>query len=130
MRLQGRKIYKGKIEGEVLRTTDDISFYGGVDPETGEVVEKDHELEGKSVAGKILVFPTGKGSTVGSYVLYALSKAGKAPLAIVNKTMDPVVAVGCIISEIPAVDQIDIGTLSNGQKVEVDAESAVVTILE
>ena len=130
MKLQGRKIYKGKIEGEVLRTTDDISFYGGVDPETGEVVEKDHELEGKSVSGKILVFPTGKGSTVGSYVLYALSKAGKAPLAIVNKTMDPVVAVGCIISEIPAVDQIEIGELSNGQRVEVDAESAVVTVLE
>ena len=130
MKLQGRKIYKGKIEGEVLRTVDDISFYGGVDPETGEVVEKDHELEGKSVAGKILVFPTGKGSTVGSYVLYALSKAGKAPLAIVNTTMDPVVAVGCIISEIPAVDQIDIGELNNGQRVEVDAESAVVTVLE
>ena len=114
--MQGRKIFKGKVTGEALVTGDDISFYGGCDPETGEIVEKGHHLEGKSVSGKILVFPTGKGSTVGSYVLYALKKANKAPLAIVNSTTDPVVAVGCIISEIPAVDQIDIGKLKLDKK--------------
>jgi len=128
--MQGRKIFKGKVVGEALVTGDDISFYGGCDPETGEIVEKGHHLEGKSVAGKILVFPSGKGSTVGSYVLYALKKAEKAPLAIVNKIMDPVVAVGCIISEIPAVDQIDIGKIQNGQKIEVDADNGVVTLIE
>jgi predicted aconitase with swiveling domain len=128
--MQGRKIFKGKVTGEALVTRDDISFYGGCDPETGEIVEKGHHLEGKSISGKILVFPTGKGSTVGSYVLYALKKADKAPLAIINKTTDPVVAVGCIISEIPAVDQIDIGKIKNGQKVEVDAENGVVSIIE
>jgi uncharacterized protein len=128
--MQGRKIFKGKVVGEALVTGDDISFYGGCDPETGEIVEKDHHLEGKSVSGKILVFPSGKGSTVGSYVLYALKKADKAPLAIVNKVMDPVVAVGCIISEIPAVDQIDIGKIKNGQKIEVDADNGVVTLIE
>lgn len=128
--MQGRKIFKGKVVGEALVTGDDISFYGGCDPETGEIVEKDHHLEGKSVSGKILVFPSGKGSTVGSYVLYALRKADKAPLAIVNKVMDPVVAVGCIISEIPAVDQIDIGKIKNGQKIEVDADNGVVTLIE
>lgn len=128
--MQGRKIFKGKITGEALVTGDDISFYGGCDPETGEIVEKGHHLEGKSVSGKVLVFPSGKGSTVGSYVLYALKKAEKAPLAIVNKIMDPVVAVGCIISEIPAVDQIDIGKIQNGQKIEVDADNGVVTLIE
>jgi uncharacterized protein len=128
--MQGRKIFKGKVVGEALVTGDDISFYGGCDPETGEIVEKDHHLEGKSVSGKILVFPSGKGSTVGSYVLYALKKADKAPLAIVNKIMDPVVAVGCIISEIPAVDQIDITKIKNGQKIEVDADNGVVTLIE
>ena len=128
--MQGRKIFKGKVVGEALVTGDDISFYGGCDPETGEIVEKGHHLEGKSVSGKILVFPSGKGSTVGSYVLYALKKADKAPLAIVNKVMDPVVAVGCIISEIPAVDQIDIGIIENGQKIEVDADNGVVTLIE
>ena len=130
MNLKGRKIYKGKVAGEILLTTHDISFYGGCDPDTGEIVEKGHELEGKSVAGKILVFPTGKGSTVGSYVLYALSKAGKAPLAIINRETDPVVAVGSIISEIPTIDRIDIGKLENGQKVEVDADKGVVSIVE
>lgn len=128
--MKGRKIFKGKVTGEALVTNDDISFYGGCDPETGEIVEKGHHLEGKSVSGKILVFPTGKGSTVGSYVLYALKKANKAPLAIVNKTTDPVVAVGCIISEIPAVDQIDIGNIKTGQKVEVDAENGVVSVID
>lgn len=128
--MQGRKIFKGKVVGEALVTGDDISFYGGCDPETGEIVEKGHHLEGKSVSGKVLVFPSGKGSTVGSYVLYALKKAEKAPLAIVNKIMDPVVAVGCIISEIPAVDQIDIVKIQNGQKIEVDADNGVVTLIE
>lgn len=128
--MQGRKIFKGKVIGEALVTGDDISFYGGCDPETGEIVEKGHHLEGKSIAGKVLVFPSGKGSTVGSYVLYALKKAEKAPLAIVNKIMDPVVAVGCIISEIPAVDQIEIEKITTGQKIEVDADNGVVTLVE
>lgn len=128
--MQGRKIYGGKVIGEALVTGDDISFYGGCDPETGEIIEKGHNLEGKSVSGKILVFPSGKGSTVGSYVLYALKKAEKAPLAIVNRVMDPVVAVGCIISEIPAVDQIEIEKIKTGQKIEVDASNGVVTLIE
>jgi predicted aconitase with swiveling domain len=126
--MKGRKIFGGRAEGEALVTSDDISFYGGCDPETGEIVEKGHELEGQSVSGKILVFPTGKGSTVGSYVLYALKKAGKAPLGIVNNSTDPVVAVGCIISEIPAVDQIDIEKISSGQRLEIDADNGVVSL--
>lgn len=128
--MKGRKIFKGKATGEALVTGEDISFYGGCDPETGKIVEKGHQLEGKSVSGKILVFPTGKGSTVGSYVLYALKKADKAPLAIINKTTDPVVAVGCIISEIPTVDQIEIEEIKTGQKVEVDADKGVVSVVE
>ena len=126
MKLEGRKIFKGKVEGEALVTKDDISFYGGVDPATGNVVEKGHELEGQSVAGKILVFPEGKGSTVGSYVLYNLKKRGKAPLAIINKECETIVAVGCIISEIPCVDKIEIEKIKTGDKVSVDAENGLV----
>ncbi len=128
--MQGRKIFKGRVIGEALVTGEDISFYGGCDPETGEIVEKGHNLEGKSIAGKILVFPSGKGSTVGSYVLYALRRAEKAPLAIVNRIMDPIVAVGCIISEIPAVDEIEIDKIKTGHKIEVDADNGVVTPVE
>ncbi|MFX1367546.1 MAG: DUF126 domain-containing protein [Promethearchaeota archaeon] len=125
---QGRRIYKGKAAGEALVTNVDLSFYGGVDPETGEVVEKDHPLEGKSVSGKVLVMPSGKGSTVGSYVLYALKKAEKAPIAIINIETDPVIAVGSIISEIPTVDRIEIDKIETGQKLEVDADRGIVTI--
>ncbi|MCK5150791.1 MAG: DUF126 domain-containing protein [Candidatus Thorarchaeota archaeon] len=127
--MKGRKIFGGKTQGEILATKDDISFFGGCDPETGIIVEKGHQLEGQSISSKVLVFPTGKGSTVGSYVLYALSKAGKAPLAIINESTDPIVAVGCIISEIPAVDQIDIDQLKTGQKVKIDADNGVISIL-
>ena len=86
MKLQGRKIYQGRAEGEALVTSMGISFFGGVDPECGVVVEKGHELEGQAICGKILVFPTGKGSTVGSYTLYRLKKAGLAPAAIIAIT--------------------------------------------
>jgi predicted aconitase with swiveling domain len=120
MKLQGRKIYKGHAEGEALVTKGGISFYGGVDPDTGKVVEVGHELEGRSVAGKILVFPTGKGSTVGSYTMYRMKKNNMAPAAIVNQKIDTIIAVGCIISEIPCIDQIEVGKIKTGQKVIVD----------
>ena len=122
MKMQGRKICTGTAEGEIIATKDGISFYGGIDPKTGIVLEKGHELEGKSVAGKILVFPQGKGSTVGSYVLYNLKKNGKAPLAIVNKECETIVAVGCIISEIPCIDRIEIEKLQTGMKAKLNAE--------
>ncbi len=128
MELKGRKIFKGETKGEALVTKDGISFYGGVDPDTGEVVEKGHELEGQSVAGKVLVFPEGKGSTVGSYVLYNLKRNGKAPLAIINKECETIVAVGCIISEIPCVDKIDIEKIKTGDTVSVNAEEGIVEL--
>jgi predicted aconitase with swiveling domain len=74
--------------------------------------------------------PSGKGSTVGSYVLYSLKKAEKAPVAIINKETDPVIAVGSIISEIPTVDGIDIEKIQTGQRVEVDADRGIVSIVE
>jgi uncharacterized protein len=120
MILKGRSIYAGQASGEALVTTQGISFFGGVDPETGIVVEKGHSLEGQCISGKILVFPTGKGSTVGSYTLYRLKKAGKAPAAILNRECETITAVGCIISEIPCVDQIPIEQIMNGTTIIVD----------
>jgi predicted aconitase with swiveling domain len=120
MELKGRIIYKGKGEAEALVTSMPISFYGGVDPNTGVVIEKGHELQGISVKGKILVFPTGKGSTVGSYTLYRMKKNGTAPAGMVNKECETVVAVGAIISEIPCADKIDISKIKTGDKVSVE----------
>lgn len=108
MNLTGRIIFDGEAHGQVLVSGMGISFYGGVDPLTGRVVEKGHDLEGQCVAGRVLVFPTGKGSTVGSYTLYRLKKAGLAPAAIINQECEPITAVGCIIAEIPCIDQVDL----------------------
>jgi predicted aconitase with swiveling domain len=128
MELKGRIISKGKAQEEALATSMPISFYGGVDPNTGEVIEKGHELQGKSVKGKILVFPTGKGSTVGSYTLYRLKKNGVAPAGIINRECETVVAVGAIISEIPCVDKIDISKIATGDLIRI--ENDVVTLMQ
>jgi hypothetical protein len=128
MKLKGRRIYKGVAEGEAIVTKDGISFYGGVDPDTGKVVEVGHELEGQSITGKILVFPMGKGSTVGSYTLYRMKKNNTAPAAIVNKQIDTIIAVGCIISEIPCVDKIDVNEIRSGQKLFVNGSEGTVEV--
>ncbi len=108
MKLKGRIIYGGEAEGDALVTSQPISFYGGVDPASGEVIERGHELQGECVKDRVLVFPHGKGSTVGSYILYRLSKSGVAPSAIINARCETIVAVGAIISGIPCVDMIDL----------------------
>ena len=128
MKLEGRKIFKGIAEGEAIVTKDGISFYGGVDPDTGKVIEVGHELEGQSVTGKVLVFPTGKGSTVGSYTMYRMKKNNTAPAAIVNEQIDTIIAVGCIISEIPCVDRIDIGNIKTGQRLIVNGSEGTVEV--
>jgi phosphomecalonate degydratase small subunit len=129
MKLKGRTIYAGVAEGEALVTTMGISFFGGVDPDTGVVVERSHELQGKSIAGKVLVFPSGKGSTVGSYTLYRLRYAGLAPAAILNAECETITAVGCIIAEIPCLDQIAIQELTSGDRIRVDGIQGIVEIL-
>jgi len=130
MIIKCRAIFKGNVKGEALVSPEAISFYGGVDPNTGIIIEKGHFLEGKSIKGKILIFPQGKGSTVGSYILYRLKKNGVAPLGIINRECDTVVAVGAIISEIPLVDKPNIDPIKNiktGQIVEIKDNEIVVS---
>ena len=112
--MKGRVIFKidEEIKAEALVSKEPIGFLGGVDPNTGEVLEGD--IKGQFVKDKILVFPTGKGSTVGSYVLYQLKKNNVAPKAIINSEAEPIVVVGAIISEIPMIDKIDISSINQG----------------
>jgi len=128
--LKGRPIVSGQSRGKALVSKKPISFLGGIDPETGRVVEKDHDLKDQSVKGTVLCFPHGHGSTVGSYVLYSLAKKGVGPKAIINATADPVVVVGAVIAEIPMIDHIDISQIGTGDTVEVDGEKGTVKILE
>jgi len=126
--LKGRPIVPGKAKGIALVSAKPISFLGGVDPETGVVIEREHDLYGKSIKDSILCFPSGHGSTVGSFVLYSLAKRGLAPRAIINTVADPVVIVGAIIANIPMVDEIDITKISTGDIVEIDGESGIIRI--
>ena len=108
MIIHGRSISRGTGTGKILVSPAPISFLSGVDPDTGIVVEKGHPLEGQSVAKTVLVFPFGKGSTVGSYVLYALAKNGHAPAAIINTEAEAIIATGAIIGNIPMIDRTEI----------------------
>jgi hypothetical protein len=121
-------ISPGKARGEALVSKAPLGFYGGIDPKTGIVVEKGHELEGQRVEGKVLVFPNGKGSTVGSYVIYGLKKNGVAPAAIVNRETETIVATGVILAGIPCVDKIDIDKIKTGDKLVVDADNGAVEV--
>ena len=126
--MKGRTISPGKARSEAMVSMEPIGFYGGIDPKTGLVIEKGHELEGKSVKDKILVFPQGKGSTVGSYIIYGLKKNGMAPAAIINKETETIVATGAILAGIPCVDGIDIEKIKMGDKLKVDADEATVEV--
>lgn len=133
IKLKGRTISRGRAEGEVLLSRDPISFLGSVDPKTGMIIEEKHALAGKSIKGKVLVFPHGKGSTVGSYVMYQLKKNGTAPAAIVNLETEPIVAVGAIISEIPLVDKLDRNpyeVLNNGDLVLVNGSEGYIELIK
>lgn len=122
--MRGRMISPGKAKGVAIVSKEPIGFYGGIDPKTGIVIERGHELEGKCVKDKVLVFPCGKGSTVGPYVIYGLKKNGVAPAAIVNRETETIVATGVILAGIPCVDGIDIEKIKTGDKLIVDADEA------
>jgi predicted aconitase with swiveling domain len=131
MLLKGRSISRGKATGPALVSKDPISFLGGIDPKTGTVIEKGHALQGKNVKGKVLIFPGGKGSTVGSYVIYQLKKNGMAPAAIINVSSEPIVAVGAIISDIPMVDSLErdpVDAIKDGEAVTVDGTAGTVEV--
>ncbi len=130
MKLRGKRVVGGKAEGELIVSKKPLSFLGGVDPETGIVTDAESDIRGQSIAGKILAFPRGKGSTVGSYVIYALKKNGKAPKAIIVGEAETIVATGAIIAGIPMVQGIDVSKLKTGQRVRINADEGEVEVLD
>lgn len=126
-----RIISKGKDSGNALVTKDPISFLGGVDPKTGIVIDKKHELYNECITDKILVIPSGKGSTVGSYIIYQMAKNNTAPRAIICQKAEPIIAIGAIISKIPMVDNPDvdiINTINTNDEITVDADNSTIVI--
>jgi predicted aconitase with swiveling domain len=124
---RGRGISRGRASGALLVSPEPISFLSGVDPKTGIIVEKGHPLEGEDMSGKVIAFDHGKGSTVGSYILYALSRTGHAPAAIINAEAEPIIVVGAIMAGIPMIDSIGtpLSGLRSGVMVTVDGDSGV-----
>jgi predicted aconitase with swiveling domain len=126
---KGRKVVGGYAEGQALISLDSLSFYGGVNPETGLVTELEHAIKGESITGKVLFFPTGKGSTVGSYVIYRMKKLCTAPVAIINEETDAIIATGCVMSGIPLIDRLDgdpTSKIKTGVNVKVCADEGVI----
>ncbi|MCE5214036.1 MAG: DUF126 domain-containing protein [Methanobacterium sp.] len=126
-----RKISRGHVNGPVLLTKDPISFLGGVDPDTGIITDTHHELYGKKISEKILVIPSGKGSTVGSYIIYQMYKNKTAPLALIALEAEPIIATGAIMAGIPMVDRPEeslLGILNDGDWVELDADEGIIKI--
>mgnify|MGYP005853325059 CR=1 FL=1 len=125
MEVDCRVISRGKGRGTVLVSTEPLSFLGGVDPSTGRVIDKKHPLHGRSMKGKVLLIPGGKGSTVGSYVIFQMAKNETAPAAIICLNAEPIIATGAIMAGIPMVDMPSeniLGLLEDSMEVEVDAE--------
>ena len=133
MKLTGRKVMGGFAEGEALVSTDSVSFYGGVDPVSGIITDPGHSCHGEIITGKIFVFPTGKGSTVGSYVIFRMAKLNTAPAAIINVETEAILATGCVISNIPLVDKLDMNpveVIKNGMRVRVNADEGIVEVID
>lgn len=127
--LTGRQIVEGNVEGEALVTKDPISFMGTINPKTGYVIERKHEIEGACLSGKILVFPFSKGSTGGSYMLYDVVKNGVGPKGIINLEAEPVVVIGAIVADLPMVDQVDIDKIETGDYVYLNATEGIVKVI-
>ena len=131
--LKGRSIVKGCVQGLALVTSQPMGFNFGVDGETGLVIEHGHELEGQSLKGRVLIFPNGKGSTGGSFVIYQLVKTGNAPVAMVNVSCESIIALGAIMADIPMVDSLDANpvlAVKTGDLVRVNGDDGSLEILE
>lgn len=128
-----RKISKGNAKGKAIITKESLSFLGGVDPDEGKVIDLKHDLRGRKIAGKILIIHSGKGSTVGSYVIYQMAKNNTAPLAIVAVEAEPIIATGAIMAGIPMVDKPEediLNLIKDGDLLEVDADSGILKIMK
>lgn len=125
------KLAKGFGEGEALVSKDPICFYL-VEPKTGIVREKGHQLEGKSIAGKVLVFPTGKASSavqMDGLVKLLINK--NAPRAMIVTDVEPVLLGSAVLTKIPLVDKLEknpFEAISSGDFVKVDADKGSVIV--
>ena len=129
--LRGRKVVGGCAEGEALVTRDLISGWGGTNPTEGTIIERGHELYGKSYTGKVLVFRGAKGSSGWSSMFHIARLSGKAPKAMIFKEMTTKAALGAVVSRVPAVTNLDqdpLEVIRTGDWVKVDGDRGMVEV--
>lgn len=133
MILKGKTVKKGKVEGEAIVSQLPFSFLGDLDVNTGKVVPAGHDLEGQSIAGKIFVFATGKGSTVGPNVAYMAKQLGNMPRGMICVEVEPVMAMVAIMNDIPMVHRLDknpLEVIQTGDYIKMDASEGTVEVVK
>lgn len=116
--------------GELIVSKEALSFLGGVNPDSGTIIDPKHELNGTVIKDKILFIPEGKGSTVGSYVIFQMMKNNTAPKAIICLNAEPIIATGAIMAKIPMVDSPETTEgLNTGVKVIINASKGEISII-
>ena len=129
---KGRGISKGSAEGEALVTTEALSFFGSVDPDSGIITERGHELYGVNISRKVLVMPNSKGSTASTWAMCRLYENRVSPAAIIIGKADTILISGAIIAQIPCVDNFDFDPtkkIRTGQRLRVNAGDGTVEVL-
>ncbi len=133
MILKGKTVKKGTVEGEAIVSQRPFSFLGDLNPETGTVAPKGHDLEGQSIAGKIFVFATGKGSTVGPSIAYMAKQLGNVPKGMICVEVEPVMAMVAIMNDIPMVHKLDknpLEVIQSGDYIKMDATEGTVEVVK
>lgn len=131
MKIRATPVTKGIAEGEAIISHMPISFMVGMDPDTGVIREPGHELEGQSVAGKILVFPMAKGSATGAWQYYIAFKRGNAPKGIINLKAEATGIVSAVITGTPMVHEPKdnpLELIDNGDHVIINADQGFIEI--
>lgn len=131
--LTGKAIVPGSAEGRALVSREPLSFWGGVDPDTGEVIDRRHDRSGTIITGKVFVLPCGKGSSTASRTLLETVRAGTAPAAIINLHLDPILALGSILGDefyhktvpIVVLSEKDFGSIGEGDWLSIAPDGTV-----
>jgi predicted aconitase with swiveling domain len=132
--VKGRALVIGQAVGSAVVTQQPISFWGGINPKTGDVIDRRHELCGRNITGKIFVFPIGKGSSTASAILLEGIRNGSAPAAIINKKVDPILSLGAIVAEemynrtIPVIvlDDTDFFVIHDGDHLKIESDGTII----
>jgi predicted aconitase with swiveling domain len=131
--IAGRSIVAGCAEGDALVTHESLSFWGGYDFHTGEIIDKHHELAGVRAAGRILAVPFSKGSSTTTAVLLEAVRAGTAPAAILTTGADSFFALASIVADVMygksfpvvALEPADFDSLVSGQRIVVEPSGVI-----